>query len=61
LVPEREVRRSMLRSLVDSLFAGDPAALVNQLLTARDVSARDLERMQALIDERRRAAKRREE
>ena len=58
-VAERDVRRSMLRSLTDSLFSGDPTAVVSHLLTARDVSAGDLDRMQALIDERRKAAKKR--
>lgn len=49
-VTEPEVRRSMLGSLVDSLFSGDPAAVVGQLLATRDVSPGDLDRMRALID-----------
>jgi predicted transcriptional regulator len=54
-VSEPEVRRSMLGTLVDSLFSGDPAALVSHLLDARDVSPGDLDRMRAMIDESRRA------
>jgi BlaI family penicillinase repressor len=50
-VSEPEVRRSMLGSLVTSLFSGDPAAVVSQLLAAKDLSPGDLDRMRALIDE----------
>jgi BlaI family penicillinase repressor len=56
-IPEKDVRRSMLRSLTDSLFSGDPTAVVSHLLTTRDVSPGDLDRMQELIDERRRSAR----
>ena len=60
LVSEPDVRRSMLGSLVDSLFSGDPAAVVSQLLAARDLSAGDLDRMRKLIGESRtRGGKRR--
>ena len=56
-VAARDVKRSMLRSLVNSLFSGDPTAVMSQLLTARDVSEDDLDRMQELIDERRNQGK----
>jgi predicted transcriptional regulator len=59
-VSEPDVRRSMLGSLVESVFSGDPAAVVSQLLAAQDVSPGDLDRMHKLIDEsRRRGGKRR--
>jgi predicted transcriptional regulator len=50
---EPDVRRSMLGSLVDSLFSGDPAAVVSQLLAERDLSPGDLDRMRKLIDDSR--------
>jgi predicted transcriptional regulator len=53
-VSEPEVKRSMLGSLVQSLFSGDPAAVVSQLLAAKDLSPGDLDRMRAMIDDRRR-------
>jgi BlaI family transcriptional regulator, penicillinase repressor len=54
-VSEPEVRRSMVGTLVDSLFAGDPAAVVSHLLDAHDVSPGDLDRIRDLIEESRRA------
>jgi len=54
-VSEPDVKRSMLGSLVQSLFSGDPAAVVSQLLAAKDLSPGDLDRMRALIENRRRA------
>ena len=53
-VTEPEVRRSMLGSLLQSVFSGDPAAVVSQLLASRDLSPGDLDRMRALIEEKRR-------
>jgi BlaI family penicillinase repressor len=50
-VSEPQVRRSMLRSLVDSLFMGDRAAVVSQLLADGDVAPGDIDKMQALIDD----------
>jgi BlaI family penicillinase repressor len=52
-VGEPEVRRSMLGSLVDSLFAGDPAEVVSHLLAAHELSPGDLDRMRELIDQHR--------
>jgi predicted transcriptional regulator len=48
-VSEPEVRRSMLGTMLHSVFAGDATALVSQLLSARDVSPGDIDRMKALI------------
>ena len=55
-ISEREVRRSMLSSLVDSLFRGDASAVVSQLLSARDVTDGDIERIQELVDDAKRGA-----
>ena len=54
---EASVRSSMLRSLVDSMFSRDPTAVVSQLLTSRDISPGDLDRMRELIDESRRQSR----
>jgi predicted transcriptional regulator len=51
VVREEEVRRSMLGGLLRSLFADDPAAVVSELLSRRDVTPDDVARMQALIAE----------
>jgi len=51
-ITEPTVKRSALGSLVRSLFAGDPAALVSELLSSGDVSTHDVERMRALLAER---------
>ena len=48
-VSEPEVRRSMLSELTDQLFEGDIAALVNHLLSEREISAGDLARVKKLI------------
>lgn len=52
LVSEAEVQRSMVGSLVDSLFAGRASALVSHLLDARGVDARELAELQALLKQR---------
>ena len=49
-ISEPEVRRSMLGSLLAGVFGGDPTELVSQLLSARDVSPGDVDRMKALIE-----------
>ena len=56
-ITEASVRSSMLRSLVDSVFSRDPTAVVSQLLTSRDISPGDLDRMRELIDESRRQSR----
>ena len=48
-----------LRRLVDRFFGGDPATLATHLVEG-PVAARDLDRIQELIDRRRRDGKRRE-
>jgi BlaI family transcriptional regulator, penicillinase repressor len=52
-VSEPEVRQSMLGSLVDSLFSGDPTEVVSQLLASHELSPGDLDRMRELIDQHR--------
>ncbi|MCK5438984.1 MAG: BlaI/MecI/CopY family transcriptional regulator [Gemmatimonadetes bacterium] len=48
-VSERDVRRSMVADLVGSLFEGDPAALVNHLVSDAELKDGDLERVRALL------------
>lgn len=57
-VAEHEVRRSMFGDVLQGLFRGDAAAVVTQVLSARDLRDGDIERIQQLLDEarRRRAA-----
>ena len=54
-ISERDVRRSMLSSLVDGLFRGDASAVVSQLLSARDVTDGDIERIQELVEDAKRS------
>lgn len=44
-----EVRRSKVRDLTETLFGGDPAALVTHLVRGEDVGAEELDRIRALI------------
>ncbi|MDZ4814513.1 MAG: BlaI/MecI/CopY family transcriptional regulator [Pseudomonadota bacterium] len=48
-VAEPEVRRSMVGDLLRTVFAGDPKALLAHLVSEREVSTRDLERVRALL------------
>ncbi len=48
-VAEPEVRRSMVGDLLRTVFAGDPKALLAHLVSERDVSTRDLERVRGLL------------
>lgn len=57
LVSEAEVQRSMVGSLVDRLFDGRASALVSHLLDARGVDAAELAELQALLKQRKGAAK----
>ena len=50
LVTESEVRRVMVRDLTERLFDGDIAALMSHLLTARDITPGDLERVRSLVE-----------
>ena len=52
LVTEPQVRRVMVRELTARLFDGDVTALVSHLLSGREVSAGDLAKVKAMIEER---------
>jgi BlaI family transcriptional regulator, penicillinase repressor len=49
-VSEREVRRSMLAGIVENVFRGDPAEVVQHLLSSDDVSAGDIRKIRELVD-----------
>jgi Predicted transcriptional regulator len=48
-VSEDEVRQSMVSELTEQLFDGDVAELVSHLLSAREISSGDLEKVKELI------------
>lgn len=50
-ITEAEVRRSMLAEFTERLFEGDVAALVNHLLSNKDMSRGDLARVKKMIAE----------
>lgn len=51
LVTEAEVRQSMVVELTELLFAGDPAELVSHLISEREFSLDELDRLRAAIEE----------
>ncbi|KAA3608122.1 MAG: BlaI/MecI/CopY family transcriptional regulator [Planctomycetota bacterium] len=51
LVQEREVRRSMVRDLVSRLFQGDATALVNHLVTEKELDREEWLRLKAMLQE----------
>lgn len=57
-VGEAAVRRSMLKAMIDTLFVGDRAAVVTELLSARDLSADDRARIRALVTDHTKSAPR---
>lgn len=50
-VTEADIRRSMVHELTEQLFDGDVAALMSHLLTAREISSGDLNRIKAMLAE----------
>ena len=50
LITEADVQHSMVSELTERLFAGDVAALVSHLLSARDMSPGDLARVRQMIE-----------
>jgi predicted transcriptional regulator len=50
-VTEADIRRSMVQELTEQLFDGDVAALMSHLLSAREISAGDLDRIKAMLAE----------
>jgi predicted transcriptional regulator len=49
LVTEPQVRRTMVGDLIQSLFKGDPQALLAHLVSEREVAPGDLAKVQALL------------
>ena len=54
-VSELEMRRRTISGVIRNLFRGSPSEVVGQILSERDVSEEDLERMRKLIQEARSA------
>lgn len=52
LVTEADVRHSMVRELTEKLFDGDIAAMMSHLLTQREISPGDLDRLREMLQER---------
>ena len=50
-VTEADIRHSMVHELTEQLFDGDVAALMSHLLTAREISPGDLNRINAMLAE----------
>ena len=48
-ITEADVRHSMVSELTERLFGGDPAALVNHLVSASDMSPGDLARLKQIL------------
>ena len=51
-VPREQAGRTAIGRLLDKVFEGSAASLLAQLVEERGVSAEELERMRALLDER---------
>lgn len=51
-VPREEAGQSALRRLVRKVFGGSPERLLTQLVSDRDLSADELERLRRLLNER---------
>ena len=49
-ITESDVQHSMVSELTERLFAGDVAALVSHLISARDMSPGDLARVKRMIE-----------
>jgi len=49
-ITEADVQHSMVSELTERLFAGDPAALVNHLISASDMTPGDLARVKRMIE-----------
>jgi BlaI family transcriptional regulator, penicillinase repressor len=52
LVTETEVTRSMVSSLVETLFRGDHSALVSHLVNEKDIGKDDIEAVRKLLAKR---------
>jgi predicted transcriptional regulator len=54
VVDERDVRLSMVGELINRVFKGDAAALVNHLLKEEEIDPNELKELKALIEARER-------
>lgn len=54
LIAEKDVREGMVGDLVERLFLGDSAALVNHLIEAGEIDAAELDELRARLSQRRR-------
>lgn len=59
LVAREQASRSALRRLIGRMFEGSPQLLFTQLVSDRDLSEADLERLRKLLEERLEAEQRR--
>ncbi len=50
-ISEKETRRSMLASLLNSLFDGSPSELVHHLVAEDEIEQDDLDRIQQLLNQ----------
>jgi predicted transcriptional regulator len=57
-VSELEMRRKAISGVIRNLFRGNPSEVVGQILSERDVSDDDLAQMRRLIEEARKAERR---
>jgi predicted transcriptional regulator len=51
IVKEQDVRRSMVSELIERVFQGDAAALVNHLLTEKEIDEEELVDLKRMIEE----------
>jgi predicted transcriptional regulator len=50
-VPEKKVKRRLVSDLVDRAFAGSPASLVQQLLSAKPATPEELDEIRTILEE----------
>jgi BlaI family transcriptional regulator, penicillinase repressor len=51
LISEGDTRRSMLDTLVDQFFGGNPKALVNHLVNENEFDRKELEEIKKMLDQ----------
>jgi len=54
-VSELDIRRKAISGVIRNLFRGDPSEVVGMILSQRDVSDQDLAHMRSMIEDARRA------
>ena len=50
---EADVREGMVSDLVESMFSGDSTALVNHLIQAGELDAKDIDELKAMVKRKR--------